>query len=790
MSFLVPTYKPEDTHPLLWINQSDIAALITRRQTTHLAYWNDMISWTNSHLGDPLVDFEDGRLVYMHAFALAYLLDSSKTQQRDKAIAIADYMATNSTISKASSLSGTQQRAWAAQIAFAYDWLYSHFSSSQHSRAQQALEFWMNFFGLPAGTFKERFWGDVHGRMCYGALITLAITNDSSNFYAIQTIRDRLEAYLDEFDDGTADAAGKSFWSVFRFMDDSGAGCSHKGSGPDGYVILSMQFYSLLANSLKTAVGIDMWASEAWLRNLGKMLLWTWRGDRTWHRDSDNRAFQKYEQDAHIFFLQSATYISGTYGENCQWMANEMQALADLDSNSYAGLWGPYNSWQILWNPLKTPTQPTLADMNAGKRMKVSVRPGRAFVRKDWSTTKPSWNIFADKYIHGTHHHKFAGHFTLAVQGQPIFFQAGHYDPNDAPGVAGELPPQHHRYGFYQRIPSKNTRRIFDTNEPAENSMEYRAQLSSDTIFVRNDGGVRWPKDLTSFTGQSRSEVRDLAHLLSVAGQVWWMDGIVFSQETSEFGYIVCDLTKEFYSAKRTRVRRHFLFLWEGTLTGIPYDVLMIYDDVVAHVDHVKGNQTTCYQLNSKSPPTPGAGGAADLLFSEGNARVYHRVLTPAVVYQVVGGYLSGQEFWVDSLDLQPSASARKPWDDSVEIAGKNVRTEIFPATYNGTLEQLSLIYPASNADGVPGAETPIDEAGWIGGTFPGSPTVSVRIRRASPSFEVQISTGGGPPPDDPPATPGQPTGVGGDTVADIDWPDNLEGDLERYRVQRRFCEP
>jgi hypothetical protein len=125
-----------------------------------------------------------------------------------------------------------------------------------------------------------------------------------------------------------------------------------------------------------------------------------------------------------------------------------------------------------------------------------------------------------------------------------------------------------------------------------------------------------------------------------------------------------------------------------------------------------------------------------------------------------------------------------------VEIAGKNVRTEIFPATYNGTLEQLSLIYPASNADGVPGAETPIDEAGWIGGTFPGSPTVSVRIRRASPSFEVQISTGGGPPPDDPPATPGQPTGVGGDTVADIDWPDNLEGDLERYRVQRRFCEP
>ena len=790
MSFLTPIYKAEDTHPILWFNFGDIPALQTRIATTHAAEWATLKSWCDSHRGDSLASFEGKRFVYVLAFALAYRLDPTRTGDRDKAVAVTHYIADQIVLRGITNMgSGSVQRDLVAMIAFGYDWVYSNFSSSQHARIQEAFEQvvlgWVAIRPETVEPYPDRIWGTQHGFAAYQALAALASSNDSSIHYDEAVIRGRLELILDQYDDGSSGADGRSWFSLWRWFDENGLGLTYKGAGSDAYVASSMEFYAILAPALKTAVSIDWWDTEDWLKNLGKILLWNWRGDRSFHRDGDNRAFQKYEQYEQLYFHQHAQFVGGTTGAIAQWMADEMQDLADTDDTQYSGFWGPYNVFRIIFDAKISPVTPTLANMNAGKRMLLAKESGRLIVRDDWSIEKPSWTAHAPKYHLNNHQHKLNGHWTLAVEQEPIFFQSGHYDPNDAP-EASESPPQHHRWSYYQRIPSKNARRIFDTNEPDENTTEYRAQLGSGSIFIRNDGGIRWPKDLSSFTGQSRAQPRTLKHLLSAAGQVWHSPGWVFQHETAEYGYAVCDLAPDYYAQKCTKLRRHFLWIWEGVLPAIPYTVLIIYEDIVGHVDHVLGNQTTAYQLNSKSVPTAGPTGAKDLLFSEGTARVYHRVLTPDVNYQVVGGYLSGQEFWVENLDIQPAASARKPWDDSVKVANKNQRVEIFPVTYAGALEQLSLIYPAASSDGVPGAETLINEAQWIGVTFPGTPTVDARIRRGD-SFQVQI---GAAADTDPPDAPGQPVATPGDKQILIDWPDNMEADLASYRVERRFCEP
>lgn len=789
-SYFTPILPTPDVHPRMVLTPANLVAYGVRTTGTHASYWTNLQTWLNSNVSkDPLSFFaakDDDE--YSIGYALSYTLNPGNTTHRDKALDIATVFSQIWGGTTYATFSHEVQRAQLRVMAYVYDWNYDYVVlRNRKTLLQQAIK-----KGIDVLTARvipsEYLYGHSNGEATTLLVLYSALLNDTAFSYDKAALIASFDLLLDKF--YKTPTSGDDFFSGYRHFGDVDGG-TFKGAGPWSYLRAQHGFYGRAAPILKSAVGIDLYQTEAWLSANTDFDTWHWRGDRSFHRDGDNKGLGQYAPDTHVKMLQIAARNTGNGSRVAQWFAEEFESLSVADSNAYAGLWGPYNVHQVLFRDTTIASlAPTLANMNGGNWMKIFRNTGRVVIRDGWTTGGFSLVIYFPKYFTGGHTHRDAGHYCLATGGKPIFFGAGHYDPNDTTTEPFGNPPQLHRFSYYRRIISKNAIGIYDTDEPSENANEFRSFSSASTQFQGNDGGQRWPKRITGTGTVSDSEPDSMRDLEGAAAwPAWKFSSIVYDIETSSYCYVVGDIADWYYSAKRTRVRRHFLVLKPGVFVNYAYPILMIWDDVVAHVDAVKGTQTCRLYMQSKNPPI-GSGG--DRSYADGGGasdpKVYHRIVQPAVTSQTQGGYdTTGDngDFILEGQDMAPALGAREKYDDSKSDnspgggAGLNWRTEIFPVAYTGTFSCVEVFYPTTNGAATPTAETAIDTATHVGATID---SVDIRIAKGD-QYGVII---GAVADTIPPVAPTGLVAVAGDSKVDLSWDKNMESDMLKYKIERK----
>ena len=768
-------------HPRIWVSTTygptatipNLTTLRTRITGTHNSYWTQLLSYCASRVGYADSYFPTYDAEYTSAFALAYMLDNSKTSYASKAISIALHIAGKSLANN------TAGRRYIQAMALVYDWCYDYLSSAQKTTLKNRIADYAKAFRQES--CDEFLWGNDAGYVPYAMFGLIAILGDGALSGGADYLESTWNTWMDTCMDNMDDGAGLGFFPALRHFGDTDGG-NFKGSGPTSYHHTNQQWFTRLFPAVETALDADWFTDEPWYTNWLDWQIWHWRCDGTWHLQYDGmqQAMTNFFSQSHA--MQISQRATSDFTAACHW-----QYAKILDGAGYK-IWGPYYQWPIFWldttkgEILSETTEPTIAVYGAASQMKEFAKCAKYVFRDGWGDTSTSVTISAPINFTGGHQHRDAGHFDLATQGECILTQHGYYDPDDTSPYKIPGDPQYtgHRYSFYKQIITKNVVRIVDTDEPTENYLDsyslnngawtgsFGVYVADANITVTNQGNQLWPKN----TGATNSEPNNLAQITGGAADVKWGDySTVLATDYSAgvYAYVALDLTHFYYADKITHYHRHFLWVESGNIEGWSRPVLIVWDDLSTHQDGTAGAKTQVLQFQPRATPV---GTADDWSVTIGTAQADFKILSPAAIS------------WDNITDYEDLASVEFPYSDTSSaaddgVAGANYnRTEVWPTSGTATPQFLTVIFPRSTSDGSPPDVTLVDDATWFGVQF-NTDGLIAKIRKDA-AYAVSVTS------DEAPAAP---TGLSatptGETTMTIDWDDNAEADLNHYELER-----
>lgn len=756
MSYLSWTAPTRNVHPRVWVTPSTLSTYQTRIEGSHSGYWSSLQSWVSSRLSYSSSYWASTEAVYLAALAFSYLLKpSSNLAHGQKARDVALYIA------NLSIPSGFQKRQYVMEMALVYDWCWAMLTDTERSTLRNRIATYCGQMYYPNDA--EFLWGTSHGYICFAAASLPAILEDGTNDENT-TRTGWMNTMMDAFYNGTN---SDCYWAGFRHFGDTDGG-THKGCGPFSYLHSTQDFYSHVLPSLATALQAGVYSSEAWWSNLGHWLLWHWRGDHTHHRQAELRATAQYSISCQVHSWIVADLENNDFGRAMQWHASEIESTAQYCT------WGPYHVFSILHhNTGRIVQKPTIANQ-AQDQMYVFESAGKACFRDGWDETSTSFVLSFPRAFVGGHSQRDAGAFWLA-RSKPLFVSHGHYDAsqNDTYKVPGDSLKTGHRYTYYAQGLAFSGIRIYDSDEPSENAMNSHQRFTGSSsrfgvwngssVDISNQGGMLWPKN----TGNTVYQPYDLASML--ADSKWYpLSTKRAATKATKYCYLCADIAPWYYSSKVTKVRRHVLWIKTGQIPGWNYPIIMLFDDLVTHVDSVKGKLTQVLQFQSQVAPT---GTAASWQVDRSPDRCLVRILTPSVEWTTVADFKD-----VAGVEYPETSGSPATYDDS------NVgvhRVEINPASSGTDQQFLTLLFPVPNTVSSPPSLTLISDGSWIGATIGG---VDCKIAKG----DTHSATVGDSPDTTPPAAPTWGTATAKNQAAELDWNDNAEGDFDHYEVWRR----
>lgn len=690
--------------------------------------------------------------MYAAAFAFGYLLDNTKTTLAAKGRDVALYIANESMPSSA-----WQKRQYCLAMALTYTWLWSYLTDTQRATLRDRVADYVN--SMRVANPAEFLWGLSHANLGYVAASLPAILQDGDN-----TENTTWAGWMDDILDAYDNGANDCFLAGFRHFGNTDGG-THKGAGPHGYLTVSSELYNRLIPSLKLALGVDF-TTEAWWRKMLHWQLWHYRGDRTLHRQGENRAWDQFPLELQFHAWMVADLENNDFGKACQWLATtEMEAVAN------ASVWGPYNVLAILHhNTGRLATKPTITNQG-GSEKRTFAALGKAAFREGWETDDISLLVSGPKKFTGGHSHRDALAFWLA-RSKPLFVSHGRYDANQY--LTYKHPTDStqtgHRWTYYAQGLAHSGISIFDSDEPTENPLHSHQRLiptnsrfgvGNGSVTISNQGGLLWPK------GVSGTRYQPYSYADLVSESVWQFDTIRHDPAgTTKYEYIVLDGTDWFYSSKVTKARRHVLWVKAGQIPGWPYPVIILYDDLSTHVDATAGKLTQRLFFQTQVAPT---GSASSWQVDRAPDRCFVKILNPSVEWNLVTGYKD-----LDAVEY-PGTGGSSLDDSAVGVH----RAEINPASSGATQEFLTVLFPCANTESSPPTTTLINSGGYIGATIGG---VDCKVATG----DTHSAVVGDSPDTTPPAAPTNLDGTALNQAAELDWDDNAEGDLDHYEVWRR----
>ena len=728
-----------------------LETVLARTSGTHAGFWSSMKSHASSRLGNSMSYWEDQSAEQIGNFAFCYMVDNSLTSFASKAREIALHLA------GLSFEYSTQARNWTRAIAMVYDWAYDYLSSAERSTLRSALASHCN--NLKTRNDAEYLWGTAHGNQVT-ALWLVAILEDGSSSEN-STWRSWMDILLDSHDDDT----NGCYLAGYRYSGEADGG-SYKGCGPYGYSNSQAGFYTAGFPILRTGIDVDWALTEQWWRLMPHWWIWTWRDDRTFFRNVENKGVFPYSNNVTAQIMQAAGIENNTYGEHCAWLEAEM---ATRDGG---GLWGGLHLLDVCFRDTsRTPIRPTIA-RTGGNQLKVFRNIGFQVFRTGWSTDSDvAFTLDLIPFFSGGHTKRRVGNMMLNAYGKRFFYDKGAYttDQRKPYKLSGSSVETGHRYSFARRVASAARMwRIYDSNEESENvvnsfqvwngsSGRFGTRDGTDPVDVHNDGGQLWPH----LTTPERYQPRDIGEVLTYADLR--RDDIYprEPEETDDFAYVLADIKEAYYSAKVTSLKTHVLWIKAGKIPGWDQPIILLVEDFTSHVDAV-GKLTKVCHINCEFAPT---GDADDLTFANGSARVYYRTLNPAVEIDH-----DSNPVVVDGITYTTTGS--KSYVDPI-----GARANINPTGSASQQQFVTVIMPSPVAT-TPPTTVLIDSGGYMGATIGG---IDCKVKTASP-WEALVGDSGDTTP------PGAPTGLGatgGPGYVDLDWTDNPEGDLKNYDVYR-----
>jgi hypothetical protein len=384
-----------------------------------------------------------------------------------------------------------------------------------------------------------------------------------------------------------------------------------------------------------------------------------------------------------------------------------------------------------------------------------------------------------------------------------MFDEAEAYGYKDYRDV--EVKPGH-RITYLDRLVSKNTIRIFDSDEYTENELEsYRRQDGTNQRFgvidtggnytPSNTGDALWPKAAAGCPDWDY-QPGDVSYLDPTDANYVskWNYGVFpYTVEASTHCYAVMDMHGYYYASKCTRAKRHVLWLKPGTVPGWAGPVVVLWDDVNSHIDATFDEKTVKWQLYSWYGKgdcygvTGMAGSPPKFTITRTNmARMTAFCIRPATIaYQLVRGFkdddgevYSSNATWVDALDPVGADGEQEPVSDTgVDQDGQDIqRIEIWPATASTTPQFLFVFYLGNPADPTPPTPTLFEDGTYYGVTIG---TMVAKMKKGDTHGCIVSSNN----------PPGVPTALSASPVSqtriDLSWtaPADPEADLDHYHV-------
>lgn len=711
----------------------------------------NLLSFTNSRHNTtnyPNSYYQDKDMEYVASQAFVYLMDNTKTTHLARAREVALYL-----MAQPKDFAEHDQRQWIIGAALVYDWCYSGLNSTDRATIRNALG---NAASGWIKGFKDRvkddefMWGESHGDLSAAFIALLAILSDGNSTENL-TWDGWMSELVDLFTNGTN---SECYFPIFRHFGDV-AGGTHKGSGAFGYDVRNEEFYIKGMPFTRTALGLDWELQEQWWQKLGHWKLWHWRGDRTFARQHEGPQFAKYHQMTQIHMLQLAARNANAYGEHCQWLADDIEALQNQ------GVWGPYQIWNILSRDTsRASVRPTLARVG-NNQMYYFDGIGSVVARESWDNAGVSVHTFADPGLTGDHQQRCAGHFELNVFGVPLFCHHGDYalsqkktykDLNDATGAESG-----HRKTYYSRIGSHNCLRIKSNAEVTSNTRDsFQTDVSDGSRFgvrpvgggttltgsaISNIGDQLWMKDASPTP--TKSLPADLADFL---GNPRWLTTPVPQDpiEESDNCYWVYDLTKWYWSQKFTPggyYRRHFLWVKIGAITGWNYPIIIVLDDLTPVANATSPEKTCIFQLQSRFTPDWDDENKS-FTFTDGPGRAFVDILKPISVQQ---NSISG--FVLDGVSYPAAVTGNSPdafGDSYIGGVERVVRQEINPAGHSTQLKFLAVICPCPSTVTVKPTISLFEDATHEGAIING---IDCKIKKGGAPFSAAVGVDEPPPP-------------------------------------------
>lgn len=750
-SYFQWTPPQQGTHPRLVGNATDVTTWQSRIASTHSGFWSSLLTYCNAHLGDDpssIAGQNSSEYLACHSFAT---LVGGNTTYADKAIETALWIAAQGYPSEW----GTRRR-YLQSMAVVYDWSYARLTTSERDSLRRRMWDYVQAVEInPA----EYLWGHAHGYIPHFTEALIAIMEDGD---ATQNAAWR--AKMDELMDHWYDGTNSNFFAGFRYFGADGG--SHKGSGSGCYQSLTLEFYRYMFPSVSKSLGLDWWTSEDWYTQLVWWMVWHWREDRQFHKmECEIAPTSYYKIPDQVYAAMIADRNDNITGEVAQWLYNE------IENRGTYRIWGPHEFWNVIWfNPSRVSTQPTVASLGKARDFD---KVGHTCVRTGWDAGQgTSWVAKYPRAFTGGHQKNTDGSFSLCHLGVPFFRDNGLYDPDIyySYKIPGDSQQTGHRWSYDHRSISASVGRIYDSNEISENVVDsFQTRLSSDTKFGVKSGGVitvsnvgeqLWPKT-------TKYQPDDLADIL--AESKWNFAGkLAYDNSDPLFTSLDADLTERYYASKCTKYHRRWLWVEPDAFPTWNWPVLLLWDDLTVHSDAV-GNEVYVYQLQTGITPT---GSAAELVFTQGTAKLWHKVLKPSsVAYSVVTGFYD-----LDSVEYP--ATHDHIADDNQADGSDAKRIEIHPTATLTSIEFLAVFFPADTDESSLPSLTLVDDASYLGVTIDG---VDCKFVRGAPYGAVVGDTGDSTPP----AAPGTPSPTAGSGFVDLDWADNSEPDLKDYDVYR-----
>lgn len=795
------------------------------------SWWAKVVTGSNTAVVESDLTYFDSRDNYRVERTLSlcarYLLDPTLTPTQAavfarKAIDVAEYIRALSISSNSDA-----KRGRALIMAFVYDWCYAYMTSTERLVIRRRIVDYANV--LDNVNSEEYCFGHSFASAFNGLLAYAAVLNDGageSSPYDNSSMTTAFETLLDHFDDGT----DVGFWPIRRhFGDDDGGSLS--GMGAQSYFTNGVRHYLHVFPALKTAIDLDLWTDEGFVKKIHHWVLWHLRNDNSWFNQHDTNQQAPHRQEVASWMYYAANQLGGSSDEAkaCQYIANYIQdqstsgwRLQDHDFvqpviHGDASIGTTYDPNDEAGG--STPAPPTIAGYGGGDMMRVFTNAGKICIRDSWLKTGWAMTWHIPKYFIGGHQHRDAGHWCLSFNRQLMTEAHGHYQSEayygtykgrimtpTGPGNDG------HQFNYYRRLIAKNGVRIIDPGEETDSVASQREafwyyrctdpvdSLPHQDAFAYELSVDNWSYDncgdqLHAKRGTSAGDY--IAHsLVDIVGDskidAFDYESFGFTPvETSAYCYAVADLKKCYYTAKRTRYKRHFLLVKAGQISGWAYPVLIIWDDIVLPDPTPNGKNTATLQIQhfTGADATSLGGNAWEMrgVDHDGDSvnELVVKLLSPAS-YDVthVDGYetpdgieyttTGTKEYADDGTDFSKAPAHRKPHDKYAQ------RIDINPGSDVTDVDFLHVyLFQPIDAATVP-TMTLVEDGSWMGVQFNGG--LIAKIAKGD-THSVSLSS------DEPPS---QVTGFTytdiQQTTISLDWDNHPDegGDFDYFSIRRQ----